>query len=246
MTRRTASSVFLLRDGFSGNTLTGSSATRCLLDGMPLRRPIWKKDGYLVLTDLAPGEHVLQISRSGYDDERITFRVDPGTTLEDTVALKPGPGYRFPRETVRVTLTLLQGQTPASGQQIWLGVPPRTRLKLAQERAESGDREVHLFCDGNASRLPIPGHFLMADKKTPELVYLRSLHSETGEFYPPLRFAHGRGTELFPMQAYCADEAGAVHVLLREPGTLTGFCGGNVYEVQLHPGEQTAEWKLED
>ncbi len=246
MIRRAASAVFLLRDGFTGRTLTDGSSTRCLLDGMPLRRPLWKKNGYLVLTDLKPGEHILQISRSGYRDELVPLQVSEGKTLEDTIALKPSTGYRFPKETVRVSLTLRHGENAASGKRIWLGVQHRTRLRLAQEKTEPGDTEAHFFCEGNASQLPIPGHFLMVDKKTPELTYLRSFHGETGEFTPPLSCAHGRGAELIPMQSYAADESGAVQVLLREPGKLLGFCGGSVYEAELHPGGQTLEWKLED
>ncbi|MBE7002741.1 MAG: carboxypeptidase-like regulatory domain-containing protein [Ruminococcaceae bacterium] len=245
MIRRMASAVFLMRDGFSGAVLTDCSATRCLLDGTPLRRPIWKKDGYLVLTDLDDGEHVLQISRSGYRDELVPLHTEGGKLVEDTIALKPGAGYRFPEDTVRVTLTLRRGKDAAPGERIWLGVSPRTRLKLAQEKTEIGEAEAHLFCEGAAALLPIPGHFLMADKKTPELVYLRSLRGETGEFAPPPALVHSRGTELVPMQSYTADEAGAVQVLLRGPNTLKGFCAGKVFEAELHAGEQSVEWKLE-
>ncbi len=245
MIRRTASAVFLLRDGFSGKTLTDGPATFCLLDGRPLRRPIWKKDGYLVLTDLTPGEHVLQLSRSGYRDEPVSFLVVEGRPVEDTIALKPGAGYRFPRNTVHLTLTMSRGGSSAAGEQVWLGAALRGRLKLAQEKAEIGDTAAHLFYDGNTALLPIPGHFLLADGKAAELVYLKSLRGEEGEFTSPLTSEHGRGTELIPVQPYRADGAGVVSVLLREPGTLTGFVGGRIFEAQLAAGEQRAEWKLE-
>ena len=245
MIRHSASAVFLLRDGFTGATLTDGSSTLCLLDGRPLRRPLWKKEGYLVLTDLEPGEHDLLISRRGYRDEKVSILVGAGSPAEDTIALKPGAGYPFPKETVRVSLSLRRGKDPAAGVQIWLGMPLRSRLRLAQEKAESGDGEAHLFCEGNASRLPIPGHFLLADKKTPELVYLRSLRGETGEFVPPLTLSHGRGSEFIPIQPYTADGDGRVQVLLREPGTLTGFSDGKVFEAPLSAGEQELEWKLE-
>jgi hypothetical protein len=244
MIRRTASAAFLLRDGFTGATLTGGPATRCLLDGRPLRRPIWKKDGYLVLTDLAPGAHVLRLSRSGYRDEELTIEVRADATVEDTISLKPGVGYRFPRETVRVSLTLRRGDTHP-GEALWIGLRPRTRLKLAQDKTEPGDDQARLFCDGSASLLPIPGHFLMHDAKAPELVYLRSLVREVGEFAPPLAFAHSRSTELIPMQTYQTDEAGAVELLLPEPGTLVGCCGGAVFVSEVSAGQQALEWKLE-
>ncbi len=246
MIQRRVNAVLLLRDGFSGRTLTDGAGTRCLLDGRPLRRPIWKRDGYLVLTDLDAGSHTLEILRSGYQAETLPLQVDGNTLIEDTVALKPGRGYRFPPETVRVTLALRRGGAAAAGARIWLGVRSATQLKLAQEKAASGDVEARLFCEGNAALLPIPGHFLLADGKAPELVYLRSLHDETGEFSPPLQSGHNRGTELIPMQSYAIDEAGAVQVLLREPGTMTGFFAGKVFEAQLHAGEQIVEWKLED
>jgi hypothetical protein len=246
MIRHGMSAAYLLRDGFSGAVLTDGSATRCLLDGRPLRRPLWKREGYLVLTDLEEGEHLLQISRRGYRDEFVTIPAGEARPVEDTITLKPGAGYRFPRETVRVSLTLKKGGSAAGGQRIWLGTAPRFRLKLAQEKTEAGDEEAHLFCEGNAALLPIPGHFLMADGKGPELVYLRSLRGETGEFAPPLAQSHSRGTEFIPMQSYAADEGGLVQVLLREPGKLTGFAGGRVFEAELHAGEQELEWKMED
>ena len=246
MIRRTASAVFLLRDGFTGTAFTGGAGAFVELDGRPVSRPVWKREGYLVLLDLAPGEHSLLIRRAGYRDELVTFPAEEGKTMEDTISLKPGPGYRFPAETVRVTLRLSRGAKAAAGEQIWLGTPTRTKLRLAQEKARCGDREVHIFCEGNSAALPIPGHFLLTDKKAPELVFLRSLRGETGQLAPPLGLDHGRGTEFVPVQVYMADAAGRVQVLLREPGTLLGFSGGKVYELPLRVGEQESEWKLED
>ena len=245
MIRRIASAVFLLRDGFTGRTLTDGSATLCLLDGRPLRRPIWKKEGYLVLTDLQPGPHVLQISRIGYRDEAVEFTAAEGRTAEDTIALKPGEGYRFSRDTVRVSITLMRGDKPAAGAHIWLGTALQTPIKLAQEKAECGDEKAHLFCEGQFARVPVPGHFLFADKKAPELVYLRSVHGEMGEFTQPLTQGHLRGTELIPMQIYAFDDAGVLEVLLREPGTLVGCYEKTIFEAALHAGEQRLEWKLE-
>ncbi len=245
MIRHTAAAAFLLRDGFSGSVLTDFSANRCFLDGRPLRSPLWKREGYLVLTDLAPGEHQLVIRRAGFREETVLVRVAEGRPVEDTISLKPGAGYRFPQGTVRISLTLSQGQGPAAGQQVWLGTVPRSRLKLAQEKTEAGDEEAHLFCEGNPAQLPIPGHFLLADGKAPELAYLRSVRDDTGRFYPPMTLSHPRGTELIPMQAYTADASGKVEVLLRESGKLTGYAGGRLFETLLQAGGQSLEWKLE-
>ncbi len=244
MIRRTVSAALLLRDAFTGQTFSSGSSMHCLLDGRPLQRPIWKREGYLVLTDLAPGEHVLRVCRSGYRDELIRFTAEDGAPLEDTISLKPGKGYRFPPETVRVSLSLLRGGKPAPCERLWLGQQLRSRLRLAQEKAEAGDELVRVFCEGNVSQLPIPGHFLLTDK-TPELVYLRSVHGETAAFAPALTLAHVRGTQFVPMQSYETDDTGMLQVLLREPGTLFGFCGGKVFEAGLSAGGQDLTWKLE-
>ena len=245
MIRRTVSAAFLLRDGFTGRTLTGFSGTRCLLDGRALQRPVWKREGYLVLTDIEPGEHELVVMRSGYRDERVKLNIRDGVTLEDTISLKPGEGYRFPPETVRVSLSLRRGENAASDETIWLGMQPRTRLVLAQERAEAGEVRARLFCEGNAALLPIPGHFLFADRTAPELIYLRHLRDEEGEFGEPLEATHPRGTELIPVQPYGSDADGTVNVLLKEPGTLIGFFDGRVFSAQMNVGRQTFAWRSE-
>lgn len=245
MIRRTVSAAFLMRDGFTGRTLTGFSGTRCLLDGRPLKRPVWKREGYLVLTDIEPGEHELLVMRSGYTDELVKMDIRDDATLEDTISLKPGAGYRFPPETVRVSISLHRGKNAASEEKIWLGVRPRSRLILAQEQAEAGEVRVRLFCEGNAALLPVPGHFLFADKTAPELVYLRHLRDEEGEFPTPLQSAHPRGTELIPVQSYASDGDGNVRVLLKEPGTLTGFFDGRVFYAELNVGQQTLDWESE-
>ena len=244
MIRRTVSAAFLLRDGFTGAVLTNGTATRCLLDGRPLARPIWKRDGYLVLTDLAPGDHELRICRSGYLDEPVPLHVDPDAPLEDTISLKPAAGYRIPPETARVTLTLRREKEPAALARVWLGLQPRTRLSLAQEKAARGETQARLFCEGRPALLPIPGYFLLADRASPELAYLRSLREETGAFALPLSTEHPRGTELIPMQPYAADGAGTVRALLRAPGTLALFCDGQMLTAPLQSGEQALEWEL--
>ena len=245
MIQRRVDAALLMRDGFTGRVFADGAGTRCLLDGQPLKSPIWKKEGYLILTDLAPGAHELRVCRDGYREEVVPLETG-GAPVEDTVALKPGERYRFPAETASIVLTLCRGKERASGEQIWIGAASqRCKLKLAQDKAGDGDVQAHLFCDGNAALLPIPGHFLLMDKKEPELVYLRSFHDETAKFAQALRHTHSRGVELVPMQAYRADGDGVVRVLLREPGARVGFCGKQIFQAELQAGEQSAEWKLE-
>ncbi len=246
MILRKVSAALLLRDGFTGETLENGSATRCFLDGRPLSGPVWKRDGYLVLTDLPVGRHELRISRRGYLDETVTLCAQEEKPIEDTVSLKPGRGYRFPPDTVRVTVALRQGPDPLGDRRLWLGLRPRKRLKLSREKAGGEDGSLRLFCEGSTALLPVPGYYLLADDAAPELIFLRSLRGEEGEAAQAPAFSHSRGTELVPVQAYRTDGAGTVQVLLREPGMLTGFFGGRVFEARLQAGEQDIIWKTEE
>ena len=77
MIRRRVSAVLRLRDGFTGRVLPGGAV--CLLDGRPLRHPLWKEGGYLVIQDLAAGPHSLEVRCAGF--RPVTLTVEAGRTL---------------------------------------------------------------------------------------------------------------------------------------------------------------------
>ncbi len=245
MIQHTVSAALLLRDGFTGKTFADGSGTLCQIDGEPLRRPVWKKEGYLVLTDLPAGEHTLNIRRTGYLEETLHLNTVPGQVWEDTVALKPGIGYRFPQGTIRASITLTRKGKPAGGAELWLGVSSRVVLKLAQDKNAPAEQMIRVFCDGSPSRLPVPGRFLALDKSAPELLYLRSLSGENAELTEPMGTPHARGTELLPVQAYTADENGMIELLLQRPGTMTAFADGKLFTAELKEERQSIAWKLE-
>ena len=72
MIRRQVSAAVLLRDGFTGRVLTGG--TVCRLDGQPLR-PLWKPEGYLILENLVPGSHRLELLRGGFCPAELTLEI---------------------------------------------------------------------------------------------------------------------------------------------------------------------------
>ena len=123
-------------------------------------------------------------------------------------------------------------------------MPQRARLKIAQDPGKEPESTVRLFCQGNPEQLPLPGHFLAADAKGPERVFLRQLDGETGILDAPMEKAHPRGVELIPVQRYLTDGEGAVRVLLRNPGTLSVLCDGVWKTMEVTAGEQTLEWDL--
>ena len=139
MIRRHVSAALLVRDAFTGRALPADSATLCTVDGQRCA-PVWKDGGYLVLTDLPAGAHTITLRRRGYLEETLTAPVADGRTWEGWTSLRPGPGYAFPAGTAWVTLRLLEKKKPLAGAAVWLAPDGGGRLKLAQDRAEAGNR----------------------------------------------------------------------------------------------------------
>lgn len=239
MIRRHVSAVVRLRDSFTGRILPGGGV--CLLDGAPLRRPIWKADGYLVLEDLAPGPHELQVRRPGFGPGRALLQAGDGL-WEETIDLAPGEGYRFPPDTAQLTVRFQGAGAPADGEQIWLGQGGPVTLKLAQNKTDAPQLRVRLFAQGPESALPVPGRYLIADPKAPELVTLRSLREGEGMLDQPMARPHPRGVEWVCVHP-CTASGRAVTVQLCRAGTVWLFYRGALAQTQVHSGPQEFVWK---
>ena len=239
MIRRQVSAVVLLRDGFTGRVLTGG--TVCRLDGQPLR-PLWKPEGYLILENLTPGTHRLELLRGGFCPAELTLEIREGTLREETVDLQPGPGYPFPPESAVLELTLVRGKAP-SEEPVWMGMSPPSPLKLAQDDGKGS--EIRLFCR-NPALLPLPGTFLLPQKEGGELVGIKSLEGEVGKLERPLLGKHPRGTELVPMLRYFPNAQGRLRAVFSRAGKVWLYSGEKAKSAELAPGSQTLEWDLKE
>ena len=236
MIRRRVSAALLVRDAFTGLALPPGSGTLCTVDGQPFT-PVWKDGGYLVLTDLPAGEHTVALRRHGYLEETLTVPVADGRAWQGWTGLRPGPGYAFPAGTAWVCLRLLEKKKPLAGAEVWLAPDGGGRLKLAQDQAKAGDRELKLFYASPESRLPVPGDFLIVDKKNPETAALECMRSGRAGLARPLEYDHARGKELMPAQRYGTGGNGEISCVLRESGKLWVLCAGRLSELDVQPGE---------
>ena len=224
--RRGVSAVLLLRDGFLGTPIETSGAL-FRIDGTP-SQPQSKPGGYRIWTDLPAGKHTLTVSQRGFQTEEIELDIQPGKPWEGCAALKPGMGYPFGKGAVTMHLTVLRGERPLANGTVWLAVADEPPLKLAQDKAAKGDQTMRLFCKGEAKALPVPGSFLLEEKKAPELVFLQAYEQEEGRLAEPLAHAHVRGKALLPAQAYHTDEQGRISVMLRQAAKLAVLCDGSI------------------
>ncbi len=232
MIRRQVSVALLVRDAFTGYPFPSAHGTFCEVDGQRCT-PVWKEGGYLVLTDLPPGEHTVTLRRQGYLEESLTAVTGDGRPWEGWMSLRPGADCRLPVQAVRVSLAVSGPQNT----EIWLAQDGGGKLKLAQEKAEAGARQLKVFCSGPESRQPVPGDFLIADAKNPETAALESLQNGRACLARPLLYGHARGKELMFAQRYQAGGDGRIECVLRESGKLWVLCGKTLSSWEIMPGE---------
>ena len=245
MIRRHVSAALLVRDGFTGQPFSSGSALVCRLDGRSLR-PLFKAGGYLVLTDLDPGEHTLTLTAFGFHPETVALSIAGQQTLETEVSMRPDARYAYPSDTARLRLELAGSDGPLTGEEFWVGWPAPVQLRLAQnvEAGEAG--HVRLYCSGAPALLPIPGQFLLADRKQPELIRLWELRKETGGLDSPTAFPHSRGTVLVPAMRFHTGEEGKTELAFPRGGSVCLFCRGRLHETELHPGTAELRWTPEE
>lgn len=229
------SAVLRVRDGYTG-AIVMPGGIRCVLDGRPCV-PVTKKEGYLVLLDLLPGGHTLTLKYRGYRDEVVDFTTDSGT-LELDVTMKPGPGYPFRQTVTRLTVAVARGGTPSANRQFWLAYATGPEIKLAQTKVGAGESEARLFTkypDAVAS----PASYLVEDGGNSEIVLLRAIEQESGDFGSPFRFDHSRGKRLLPAQSYHTGANGLFTAVFRAPCHVAVFDAehGILAETDLKDGD---------
>ena len=271
MIRRHVSAALLVRDGFTGQPFASGSVFVCRLNGLPVR-PLFKPGGYLVLTDLEAGEHTFSLAARGFHTETLALTIAHHRTLEQEVAMRPDSRYAFPPDTARLHLELAEpdgageqdtgaaaqnggagGQDTGMGgqkgvlahEEVWVGWPAPVQLRLAQsvEAGEAG--HVRLFCSGAPSLLPVPGHFLLLDKKGPEVVRLWELRDGGGGLDGPAAFPHPRGTVLVPAMRFRTDADGQTELAFPRGGAVSLFCRGCLKSVELRSGRLDLRWMPE-
>ena len=238
-----ASAVCRVRDGYTGQPLAGS-ALLCTLDGAPVR-PLAKAGGYLVLLDLSPGQHRLSLRSHGYQEEWVDLTAGEGTQ-EVEVTMKPGAGYPFRGRVTRLELTVTEDGRPAPHRQLWLAVPPRSELKIAQSKVQGGEVQFRLYSKAPAATVP-PGEYLIADGNGSEIVRLRGIEEELGILAAPLARDHSRGRPLLPAQRYRTDQGGRLTAVLQTACTVEVYeeTAGLLASLPLEEGENRQEirWK---
>jgi len=243
MIRVHVSAVCRVRDGFTGQPVE-TAGLLCSLDDQSCR-PVCKPGGYLILTDLPAGRHVLVLTAAGFQREQLELTTGGGTEELD-VSMKPGPGYPFRQSVTRLELRVRGAEGAAGDSPLWLAWAAGAELVVAQTTAESGADSLRLFCKGQRKLLPIPGRYLLMDGERSEIVSLRALEGETGELSRPLVHAHSRSRTLQPAQCFRTDADGTLRAFFPQPCTVTAFSppGGQCESLPLQEGDNLREIRI--
>ena len=238
MIHRVVSAALLVRDAFTGVPFVSGASLRCVLDGQSLR-PLWKPGGYLILTDLAPGEHRLLLSCRSFRDHEHVFSAGEGV-WEREIDMEPAENYPYLRDAALIRLKLKSQE----GDPVWAAVSGPVSLRLGQP-PEKGAHEARLLRRGPAELLSLPGWFLAADqgKAGPELVHLRELRGEVGVFDVSMQKPHPRGTELLRARPLAAEADGRLEAVFRSGEKLFLVRGNRWRTVELGTGTQELEWE---
>jgi hypothetical protein len=244
MIRFRVDAVFAVYDGFTGRAITPSTV-RVLLDGQHYK-PEYREGGYLVFINLSHGEHEMILSSAYFSDETVRFTTGAGGLIEQVVSLKPARNYPFGGETTRLNIIVTLKGLPSRGTNVSLASVSGVEIKIAQDSAAVGDRELRLYFRGGQNRLKLPGEYLIIDGKKSETISLSAVDEGIGRLSAPLINEHARGKLLCPCQSFTTGENGdftayfiqpaPIHAFISEKSNLTGMelnAGDNKMEISL-------------
>lgn len=215
MIRVRLSAALAVRDGYTGKPMA-QNAVGCILDGQ-VCHPGYRSGGYLIFTNLAPGVHTVVLHGGRYRDEKILLEIPETGHVERNVTLKPAPDYPFYSQVTQLCATLAEGGKPAADRTLWVAAKAAmSDLKLAQDTAEAGSREVKVYFRGGPEGR-FPGNYLIIDGKNSEVVAISGAEGGHATLDTPLRFSHKRGAVFYPAQEYHTDDAGQILAFFREP-----------------------------
>lgn len=223
-----ASLVCTVRDGFTGRGLLPGQV-HCCLDGMECK-PLVKKDGYWIFTNLLPGPHCLTLFGKGYQTERVEFVADGGTE-QCHITMKPARDYPFGR---MVTTLVLEGPALTEGAFAWLAVTEAARV--AQSQVEAGATQMRIF-QQDKGVLATPAPYLLGQGDTWEIVHVRRQLGEIVECGSPLRHTHLRSAVLRKAERYYADGNGMVQAIFPSPCTVEMLFDTEHLHLELTEGE---------
>lgn len=207
MTKR-LSCVVKLTDSFTGRPAAPADA-EMFCDGAPIRHQ-YKTGGFFVLSDLAQGEHRIEIRSWKFQPERLDITVDYSVlNAENAVRyIMLNPSMQHPSAA---SAPCFHADIP-QGEPLYV-LREGFQLKIAEDSADAGKTLVRMFSPKSAALFP--SLFLIRDKAASksEFVVIKGCDGDMFMLESPLKHSHARSTAVVPLVKYTAGADG-VFVLL--------------------------------
>ena len=118
----------------------------------------------------------------------------------------------------------------------------RDLLKVAEDDASAGKRQVKLFPASKTALMNIPGVFFVVDGERSELCSVTDAQDDLFTLAGPLLYPHKRGVALRVVRRFRSDETGAFFAALDDPSEeLTAYVrtarGYLEKKLAIRPGE---------
>jgi len=205
-----------LKDGYRNTPVSSGSAVRVRLDG-DWFVPIYKEGGWFVFTGLPAGEHKIELLNPVFIPERLAVTIPPNQEgyLEIHRSLQPSPSYPFPAHTTKIRGKLrAKSAVLPDAELLIVSTQERDMLKVAEDDAAAGKRQVRLYSASKRVLMNIPGVFFIVDGKNSELCSLTDAQDGIFTLAEPLLYAHKRGVALRAVRRFKSDENGAFFAAL--------------------------------
>jgi len=193
--------VFKIIDRFRKRVLLAPEV-RIFLNKQRIQ-PLYKVGGYFVFTDLPAGPTCFEITSPIFRTEKVIADIPEAGSgyIMNHLMMNPSRNYPFGGPVTTVSGRITMGGVPFTEQQFHM-IPGDGGevMKIAEDKAEAGNRQLKLFAAVSERQLSIPGKYMIKDKEEGRREFcLITQNADKDGFYPlekEMAYSHRRATPL--------------------------------------------------
>ncbi|QZY54460.1 hypothetical protein [Crassaminicella profunda] len=174
------------------------------------KKPIIKKDGYFIFTNMEDAICTIVITGNIYMDEEKTIDLRAVNPLDPIVKIRLRPNRRYP---LKRGMTCILGKIQKSSKGLIrtkvkiIPLHQRNKMRMVKDLEKKDGQEITLNNPQNAD-LTLKSFWINDSGKEELCTIKKEIENKTYEFYKPLKYKHEKGTELLRVYDTYTDEKG--------------------------------------
>jgi len=213
--------IFKIMDRFKKKALLAPEAV-IFLNNQRMT-PLYKPGGYFIFTDLTPGEACFEITSPVFGTEKVVTKIPKAGSgyVISHVMMNPSRVYPFGGPVTTVSGRLMMGNAHFGGQKFHM-IPGDGGevMKIAEDKAETGNCRIKLFAAVSERQLSIPGKYMIKDKDEAKREFCLIIQNADKEGSYPLEnglvYSHLRATPLVEVIECATSQDGSFFAVLPE------------------------------